>query len=141
MITSSSDFQKTFWKLFVRFNYKPCGNLENRCLDKFILTLSDLQYIVHICRHRLRTPNERFFSYSKYFVIRRLVHWNKLKNSQLYTQAKTTYPQFQKQKSTMLQISALPKRTPFGWVSPFGITFRLPVPFQNRGSSLFIICK
>ena len=29
------------------------------------------------------------------------------------------------------------------WVSSthFGIPFRLPVPFQNRGSSLFIICK
>ena len=25
--------------------------------------------------------------------------------------------------------------------TPFGIPFRLPVPFQNRGSSLFIICK
>ena len=31
----------------------------------------------------------------------------------------------------------------FGLVSstPFGIPFHLPVPFYNRGSSLFIICK
>ena len=29
------------------------------------------------------------------------------------------------------------------WVSstPFGVPFRLPVQFQNRGSSPFIICK
>ena len=31
----------------------------------------------------------------------------------------------------------------FGWVSytPFGVPFRLPVQFQDRGSSPFIICK
>ena len=32
---------------------------------------------------------------------------------------------------------------PYMWVSstPFGIPFRLPVQFQDRGSSQFIICK